>query len=81
MHAVRNRARGGQYRADPRSPEWIGEAVAEVLSLDAENDGDKKRIKIILKEWYAKDVLRKVERQGDNRKVFMFVEPGEWSDP
>jgi AAA domain-containing protein len=50
MQQVRDLARSGQYRADPRSPDWIGGAVAEVLDLDTESDGNKKRIKIILKE-------------------------------
>ena len=81
VQAVRELARGGQYRADPRSPEWIGGAVADVLSLDVESDADRKRIKSILKEWYQKGVLKKAEdRDPEARKKFVYVEPGEWSE-
>jgi hypothetical protein len=80
MQQVRDLARGGEYRADPRSPEWIGQAVAEVLDLDADTEADSKRIKTILKEWYAKGVLKKVERQDDARHVRLWVEPGEWTE-
>jgi hypothetical protein len=80
MHKVRELARNGQYRADPRADEWIGNAVAEVLDLDADDESDLKRIKQILKVWTKKDVLRKVERRGDDRHIFVFVEAGEWKD-
>jgi RecA-family ATPase len=80
IHKVRERARNGQYRADPRADPWIGQAVAEVLDLDVE--ADCKRIKIILKGWYANGVLKRVDRErgaGDRHKV-VFVEPGEWTE-
>ena len=81
MQAVRDLARGGKYRADPRADEWIGSAVADVLNLDIENEGDRKRIKTILREWYAKGVIKRTEsRDQDSRKRFVFVEPGEWTD-
>jgi AAA domain len=80
MQQVRDLARGGDYRADPRSPEWIGTAVAEVLDLDADSEVDSKRIKIILKEWYAKGVLRKVERDDEKRRPRLFVEAGEFTE-
>jgi hypothetical protein len=52
METIRTMA-GGNYRSDPRSPDWIGHAVAEVLDLDAEND--RPRIKELLKTWYKTD--------------------------
>ena len=80
MRKVRDLARGGQYRADPRADEYIGHAVAEVLDLDSDDEGDAKRIKIILNTWYKKDVLRKVERRDETRHLFVFVEPGDWNE-
>jgi hypothetical protein len=80
MQTVRELARGGQYRADARSPEWIGNAIADVLNLDGEIDADHKRVKTILKAWYETGVLRKVERRGDDRHLYMYVEPGELPD-
>jgi hypothetical protein len=78
MERVRDMARDGNYRSDPRSPEWIGNAVAEVLDIDPE--ADKGRIKELLKTWFANGALRKVERRGPDRHTFMFVEPGQWKD-
>jgi hypothetical protein len=57
---------------------WVGGAVADVLHLDAENDGDRKRTKSILKTWHDTGVLKKVERIGPTRHPFMYVEPGGW---
>ena len=80
VRKVRDLVRGSQYRADPRADEWIGRAVAEVLDLDVDDEGDLKRIKIILNTWLKKGVLRKVERRDDTRHLFVFVEPGGWND-
>jgi AAA domain len=81
MHQVRGLAGSGKYRADHRSPDWIGHAVADVLDLDADDDGERKRIRTVLKEWFSKGVLKKVERKGADRHSFVFVEPGEWTEP
>jgi hypothetical protein len=80
MHQVRELAHGGKYRSHYQSSDWIGHAVADVLDLDPENDGDRKRIRTILKLWFDKGVLRKVEGRGDDRHKFIFVEPGEWTE-
>ena len=74
LEEVRGRAASGQYRADPQSKDWIGVAVADVLHLDAEDDA--KRIKAILKTWFASGALRKVERKDSQYKARTFVEPG-----
>jgi hypothetical protein len=78
---VRDLARDGKHRADPRAEGWIGSAVAVVLDLDAESEADRKRIKVILKEWYRTGVLKKVEKTDDARHVRLYVEPGEWVEP
>jgi hypothetical protein len=68
MRQVRDLARSGQYRADQRSPDWIGGAVADALDLDTENEGDRKRIKVILKAWFAEGVIKKDPRPGPDRQ-------------
>jgi hypothetical protein len=62
---VRERAASGQYRADSRSEDWIGNLVAEVLDLDIKDDA--KHIKAILKTWFEDGTLRKVERDDAGR--------------
>jgi hypothetical protein len=78
MQKVRDLARDGSYRADARSPEWIGRAVADVLDIDAESD--KTRIKAILKTWVATGVLKVVERKAGNRHMRLYVVPGDYQD-
>jgi hypothetical protein len=69
---VQEMARIGSYRVDVRSADWIGRAVAEVLDLDA----DRKRIKLILKNWFDSGALTTKERTGPNRMVRTFVTAG-----
>jgi len=78
MYEVRERARRGQYRADPRSDDWIGALVAEVVGLDPKTDA--KRIKEILKVWMANGVLKTVERRDDNRHPRVFVDAGRFEE-
>src|SRR5262245_11544806 len=44
MHAVREKARTGEWRKDSKSDEWIGHVVAEILGLDTENEDDLNKI-------------------------------------
>ena len=74
MLKVRAMAGEGNYRIDMRSPDWIGQAVADVLCLDAEDD--RARIKALLKVWFKNGVLRTVERRDASRRMKTFVEPG-----
>jgi hypothetical protein len=78
MTQVRGLASDGEYRADPQSPLWIGEAVAEVLGLDVVDH--KKRIKSLLKVWIDTNVLKVEPRKDANRKVRLHVIPGDWTD-
>jgi hypothetical protein len=78
MTQVRSLAADGEYRADPQSPLWIGEAVAEVLGLDVTDH--KKRIKSLLKAWLDTGVLKVEQRKDANRKVRLHVVPGDWTD-
>jgi AAA domain len=80
MERVRTMAGARNYRADIRSDDWIGRAVAEVLNLDAATD--RKRIKEILKGWFETGALKTVERVSEkNRKPFTFVVPGAFKEP
>jgi hypothetical protein len=77
MHRVRELTRDGEYRSDPRAAGWIGSVVADVLGLDIEAEGDRMRIKEVLKGWYAKGVLAKVERRGTGADRHVFDITGE----
>jgi hypothetical protein len=85
MHKCRTLAQSGAYRADSRSPDWVGYMVAEVVGINVvrgvENDPkDLARIKQILKTWIKNKVLKTESREDENRHKREFVVPGSWSD-
>jgi len=85
MHKCRTLARSGAYRADSRSPDWVGYMVAEVLKINISPGADNKpeelaRIKQILKKWFKNKVLKTESREDENRHKREFVVPGPWSD-
>jgi hypothetical protein len=66
----------GEWRADPRSPEWVGVAVARVLDLDPENC--RKRISKILSDWVSNGAFKVVEKLDEQRRPRKFVEVARW---
>jgi hypothetical protein len=85
MHKCRTLAQTGAYRADSRSPDWVGYMVAKVLGINlnhgAENDPkDIARIKQIIKTWVKNRVLKTETREDEQRRKREFVVPGPWSD-
>jgi hypothetical protein len=75
--AVQKAVEQGDWRADPRSPEWVGFAVARALDLDAETS--RKRISGLLKEWLANGAFEIIEKDDENRRPRKFVVVGKWA--
>ena len=75
--AVQKAVEQGDWRADARSPQWVGFAVAQALDMDAE--ASRKRISKLLKEWVANEALKIVEREDDQRHPRKFVEVWRWA--
>jgi AAA domain/Bifunctional DNA primase/polymerase, N-terminal/Primase C terminal 2 (PriCT-2) len=78
LFAIQKAIAAGQWRADARSPDWAGNAVAKVLELDVA--ADKKRIKAMLKIWIETGALKEAERKTEQRKPSLFVEVGNWAN-
>ena len=57
----------GEWRADPRSEQWAGVAVAEAFGLDLTNKTQTAQVKAILKRLIAEDKLSEVMRKDRNR--------------
>jgi hypothetical protein len=74
--AVQRAVAEGQYRKDPRSPQWVGIVVADELGLNPERD--RKRITSILKEWVKNKVLIEFEGEDEKRNTRWFVKEGKW---
>lgn len=65
------------WRADVRSPEWVGFAVAQALEYNVEIS--RKRISGLLKEWVKNGALQIVEKEALDRHKYKFVEVGTWA--
>lgn len=81
MELARTLAATGEYRADPRSPKWIGYALAAHFELQVTHKGasdprDVSRLKTIIKTWIANKVLATTERNDGDGKKREFIVPG-----
>lgn len=61
----------GEWRADSRSPQWAGIAVARVLDLDPKQAS--KRIAQVLKEWVSNGAFEVIEKEDEQRRPRKFV--------
>jgi hypothetical protein len=81
MELARRLAQTGAYRADPRSPEWFGYALADSLNIPvsygADNDGkDVARLKSIIKTWLQNKILKIESRVDETRHKRKFIVAG-----
>lgn len=81
LRAVQNKVAGGKWRADMRSADWVGCAIAETLELDLDEEVDRARVKTLLKTWLRNRSLVTVQRTDDGRKSRKFIEVGIWVEP
>ncbi len=77
IHSIQQKVEAGAYRASEQASAWVGNAVADVLELDA--TASRARIKQLLKGW-TKDGLLKIEQRLDTKKREQkpFVAVGKW---
>lgn len=69
----------GQVRANSQSNRWVGLIVAEVLSLDAKDEADRKRINSIVRQWIINGSLKEVMHPDKNGDPRPFIEVGRWT--
>jgi hypothetical protein len=80
MRSMRDTVRQGDYRREPRSPDWVGLPLLDHLKLDPDNKGDRKKASAILKTWFENGLLATEDRKDDKRRTKQFVIPGPWND-
>ena len=74
---VQKRISEGEWReSDPRSPQWAGIAIAEVLDLDLSDKGAKANVKTILATWLKTGVLQIESRKDEKRRPRNYVVAG-----
>jgi hypothetical protein len=81
MELARKLASTGDYRADSRSPKWIGYPIADHLQIPVSHHGDNNprdmaRLNSILKTWFKTKVLDIEERKDADGKNRKFVVAG-----
>jgi hypothetical protein len=81
VELARQLAQTGEYRADSRSPKWLGFALARLLGINVSADGalDRKahaQVKQIMKTWLKNNVLRIEKRKDADRKERQYIVPG-----
>lgn len=72
--AAQKAVANGEWRADSRSPQWVGIAVARVLDLDP--DKHRKRINKVLAQWIENEAFEVVEKPDDQSRPRKFVVVG-----
>jgi hypothetical protein len=64
----------GRWRADSRSPEWVGNIIAKVLGLDLKRNAHRSRVNAILDKWMTAGALQVVDGEDAHRKTRAYVE-------
>jgi len=79
--AVQKLIAGGSWRENHQANDWAGRAVAEALSLDADDRRDRQRIKGLLATWIKTGALvRVLGRDATTRKERPMIEVGTWAN-
>jgi AAA domain-containing protein len=69
------------WRASIQAANWAGNAVAEVLDLDLEDESARRRVKDLLKAWIASGALT-VEKVKDTKgREQPHIKVGNWAQP
>jgi hypothetical protein len=81
MELARKLAATGEYRADMRSPKWLGYALAAHFDLKVVHKGnndpkDLERLKTIIKTWLSNKVLKIEERKDEEGKSREYMAAG-----
>ena len=71
---------GGPWRANSQANDWVGKPIAKALKLDIHKDGDKKKVRSLLKTWMKTGMFVEVGGQGRGRHKVQIVEVGTWAD-
>lgn len=78
--AVQKVVNAGAFKDSSQAGNWAGHAVAEVLSLDLNDEADKEKAKACLKTWKANGALKVEIKEDENRKKRPFIVVGEWAN-
>ena len=79
MRWARQQAAIGNNRADPRSPQWFGLALAARLELNPQTN--RKKLNAIIGTWVANGVLAIENRRDEGYRHWrQYIVPGKWDE-
>lgn len=64
------------FRADARSPEYVGRAIASALNLNFSADGVSARIRAMIKAWLKSGLLEEFSGKDERRETRTFIRVG-----
>jgi hypothetical protein len=70
----------GEYKAHHSASDWVGNAVADALGLDAQDKADRARILKMVSTWELNGALRVEERKDQNRQMKKYMVVGKAAD-
>ena len=73
----------GNWRADPRSEQWVGYAILQALGFDDAlnaSEAAKGKAKALQKMWTESRALEEFDAPDERRKMRKFVRPGPFND-
>ena len=63
-----------RWRTEPRSPDWVGNAIAQALQIDAPSISGRASIKTIIKTWISEGLFKVSAQPDENRKMKDYIE-------
>jgi hypothetical protein len=76
--AIQRKIELSEWRYDPRSSHWAGEAVADVLGVDAESKIVRSEIRSLIEAWIKIGLFKVTRRTGSSKNVVPFLEVSNW---
>ena len=67
VRKVQDRIAAGEWAENEQANDWAGFAIAEALELDIYGEGNRQRIKTLLRAWIKGGAL-KIDRRRDTKK-------------
>lgn len=67
-------------RKHSKAREWVGKIVAHVLDRNLDDQGEARRIEMMIRTWLSNGALRTVEKMDETRQPREFIEVGHWAE-
>lgn len=80
LRRVQQAVAAGEFKAHHSASDWVGNAVAGVLGVDAQDKAHRARILKMIAAWESNGALRVEERKDQNRQMKKFMVVGKAAD-